>query len=305
MYFLSGKLSCWLVVLSLIHTALALPVISSDEVDLSSTAVSLDDDAELSSNNLHERAGSFYLRILPLGGSITVGWGSSTGNGYRKPLRDQLRRDGWKVNMVGTKIGATNAPKTGTAMLDNSVEAVAGDVVSQIGGADVLQKSLYLLPNVVLINAGTNDCTKNVDIPNIGTRMNSMLDTIFNKIPGTTVILSTLLPSLDASVASCHDNVNAQYRSLVSARRAKGQKIVIAELANVPSTYWNKKLGGDYYDVTHPTDSGHAKLAAIWYKAINTAYANGFLTPPGGGASPNPNYDDPNTFTTKALPAAP
>lgn len=32
-------------------------------------------------NHIDETVGSFYLRILPLGGSITVGWGSSTGNG--------------------------------------------------------------------------------------------------------------------------------------------------------------------------------------------------------------------------------
>lgn len=35
----------------------------------------------VTTNFLDERAGSFFLRILPLGGSITLGWGSSTGNG--------------------------------------------------------------------------------------------------------------------------------------------------------------------------------------------------------------------------------
>lgn len=43
------------------------------------------------------------LRILPLGASITWGYLSSTGNGYRKPLRDKLRFEGWEVNMVGSK----------------------------------------------------------------------------------------------------------------------------------------------------------------------------------------------------------
>jgi hypothetical protein len=46
---------------------------------------------------------SDYLRILPLGASITQGVDSTTGNGYRKPLRDQLRSQGWLVNMVGSK----------------------------------------------------------------------------------------------------------------------------------------------------------------------------------------------------------
>lgn len=43
------------------------------------------------------------LRILPLGASITWGYLSSTGNGYRKPLRDKLRFEGWDVDMVGSK----------------------------------------------------------------------------------------------------------------------------------------------------------------------------------------------------------
>jgi hypothetical protein len=46
---------------------------------------------------------SFYARILPLGASIVWGVGSSNGNGFRKPLRDGLRQEGWKVNMVGSQ----------------------------------------------------------------------------------------------------------------------------------------------------------------------------------------------------------
>lgn len=58
-------------------------------------------------NSLSPRAGTFYLRILPLGASITWGQASSDGNGYRKFLRDQLRFDGWNVNMVGSRNGGT------------------------------------------------------------------------------------------------------------------------------------------------------------------------------------------------------
>jgi hypothetical protein len=53
------------------------------------------------------RAGTFYLRILPLGASITWGQASSDGNGYRKHLRDQIRFDGWNVNMVGSRTSGT------------------------------------------------------------------------------------------------------------------------------------------------------------------------------------------------------
>ena len=47
--------------------------------------------------NLRPRveAGDFFLRVMPLGASITAGQGSKDNNGYRKFLRDALRADGW------------------------------------------------------------------------------------------------------------------------------------------------------------------------------------------------------------------
>lgn len=54
-------------------------------------------------------AKDFYLRVMPLGASITQGYKSSDGNGYRKWLRSQLRFHGWKVNMVGSERDGTMA----------------------------------------------------------------------------------------------------------------------------------------------------------------------------------------------------
>lgn len=54
-------------------------------------------------------AKDFYLRVMPLGASITQGLKSTDGNGYRRWLRAQLRYHGWKVNMVGSKQDGTMA----------------------------------------------------------------------------------------------------------------------------------------------------------------------------------------------------
>lgn len=43
-------------------------------------------------------AQDFYLRVMPLGASITEGIHSSDLNGYRKWIREQLRWEGWQVN---------------------------------------------------------------------------------------------------------------------------------------------------------------------------------------------------------------
>lgn len=75
-----------------------------DDVDVNTTDPSADlfDTSSVSSLN-GRSAQDFFLRIMPLGASITEGVRSSDGNGYRRALRDQLRFKGWKVNMVGSK----------------------------------------------------------------------------------------------------------------------------------------------------------------------------------------------------------
>lgn len=60
-------------------------------------------DIDASNSTLDKRDDKVKLRILPLGASITWGLLSETHNGYRKPLRDQLRWKGYEVDMVGTR----------------------------------------------------------------------------------------------------------------------------------------------------------------------------------------------------------
>lgn len=90
--------SAWLL-LQHISSALAQPSSSPPHEDLSH--------ALNGESGLLRRADppDFYLRIMPLGASITAGARSSPKdkgkNGYRKLLRDKLSDEGWKVNMVG------------------------------------------------------------------------------------------------------------------------------------------------------------------------------------------------------------
>jgi hypothetical protein len=69
-------------------------------------ATPLEHAVQLRNNEFRTRAQGFYLRIMPLGASITRGDPSDPGlegRGYRKFLRDNLRSKGWKVNMVGSQ----------------------------------------------------------------------------------------------------------------------------------------------------------------------------------------------------------
>ncbi|KAL3468175.1 SGNH hydrolase-type esterase domain-containing protein [Aspergillus heterothallicus] len=218
------------------------------------------------------------LRILPLGASITYGVHSSDANGYRRVLRDQLRSDGWEVNMVGSQSNGN--------MRDYDLEARPGNTIDQVRTAT--SPSLPCKPNVVLINAGTNDCRLGIDINNAGARMRSLIENVLSAsdMQDTLIVLSTLLPSGNAAIARNTPAVNEQFRALVRTMRREGRHIVLAEMSGLiyPDDFTQK----GQVDDTHPGDAGYAKMARIWRDAIRDASRQGLISQRaalGGGLS--------------------
>ncbi|POS69369.1 hypothetical protein DHEL01_v212237 [Diaporthe helianthi] len=193
----------------------------------------------------------------------------------------------------------------GSTWADSDFEAVPGYTVDQIHNISLL--STPFKPNMVLINAGVNDCENGIDIPNIGSRLASLLDDLFKEIPDTTLIVSTLIPGTDPDVERYRAEANRQYRVLVSDRRAQGQKIVLAEMDGTAGYFDTRLESGDYFDETHPNDRGYAKMAAIWRKAIGVAESEGKLTPPAAasGVDDTSSSDDPDTLSSPSLPTPP
>lgn len=89
---------------------------------------------------------------MPLDAFITEVIGSDPRNGYRKLLRDELRLKGFEVNMVGSQASGNFNNK--------QHEGHAGKVIGGI--ADSIGCGISQKPNLVLINAGTNDCLQAV-----------------------------------------------------------------------------------------------------------------------------------------------
>ncbi|CDM32879.1 CAZyme family CE3 [Penicillium roqueforti] len=203
----------------------------------------------------------FPLRILPLGASITMGYKSPDGNGYRKWLRQQLRYAGWEVDMIGTM-------KNGT-MHDNDHDGHVGWRIDRI--ADHAKTIIPQQPNLILLNAGTNDALQNYKVNTAGERMDSLLTYLFDNIPNTTIILSTLTyngkkPKQGASISS-------QYTELAAKRRAQNDSLVLADM----STFirYNQLV-----DKIHPTAAGYEEMASVWWAAIQQAEKEGLLKAP-------------------------
>nr|UMZ45337.1 hypothetical protein [Paramyrothecium sp.] len=223
-------------------------------------------------------AKDFYLRVMPLGASITEGVGSSDKNGYRKLLRSQLRWKGWNVNMVGSKQNGNMADK------DN--EGHPGWVITEVHSA--FQDNRWMMPNLVLINVGTNDCGQNIDVNNAGARMKDMVDDIFESIPGVTVIVSTLAKSRGNDVCAAH--VSQQYRDLVA--NHENPRIGLADMYDAMSM---DHLGGDGI---HPNDEGFKLFASLWWDEISKL--EDLIQPPGNSTIDDSAASSPKTCTKVA-----
>lgn len=143
---------------------------------------------------------------------------------------------------------------------------------------------------MVLINAGTNDCHLNVDIPNAGNRIRSLIDYLHTApdMKDSLIVLSTLLHSWQPEVAAHQPVVNRQYRDLVKTMRSEGIPVVLAEMDPPdadPNSDWyaNRKY---FADDTHPNDEGYALMASVWYQSLLDAYNEGLIKNPVGTSSP-------------------
>lgn len=85
------------------------------------------------------------MRVLCLGASITYGYESTDGNGYRYGLRGALVGGGNVVNMIGS-VSHGN-------MNNDQVEGWPGYRIAEV--AQKAELSLPSMPNLVLIHVGS------------------------------------------------------------------------------------------------------------------------------------------------------
>lgn len=231
-------------------------------------------------------ANNMDLRIMPLGASITFGLRSTDGNGYRDELRVLLNKSGTKnVEYVGSR--------THGDMASNAVEGWPGLRIDQ-----VLPKAKASvpndLPNVILLNVGTNDCVQNFNMMNttqnstsapeltsnanytVGTRMRMMVEDLLEWSPNATVVMSTLINNRFDKTQARVLVANEQFRAVAAELQDAGSKVVLAEMTAA--------AGGPnmttMFDQTHPNDVGYAMMANRFYEAMVEASTKGMISKP-------------------------
>lgn len=209
-------------------------------------------------------AGTTPLRVLPLGDSITDGVGSTTGNGYRKPLWDDLSAAGHSLDFVGTSRAGS--------MSDPNNEGHPGWRIDQI--ADIADGSLARYkPNVVTLMIGTNDLNQNYQVSAAGDRLHALVDRILADDPGATVLLANLIVSTSSTVNSNWAAYNGQVAGVVQAEQAAGRHVRLVDMAHALSA-------SDLSDSLHPNDGGYQKMADAFSAGVQAAADAGWLAVP-------------------------
>ncbi|MGC5396554.1 ricin-type beta-trefoil lectin domain protein [Streptomyces sp. DT20] len=208
-------------------------------------------------------AAASALRVMPLGDSITDGLGSSTGNGYRGPLWDELSAKGYSLDFVGTSRAGS--------MTDPDNEGHSGWRIDQIASIADASLSRYR-PNVVTLMIGTNDLGQNYQVPTAPDRLNSLIDQVVADAPDATVLVASLTVSTNPTIEANRGGYNQRIPGMVQAKQAAGQHVRYVDMGALTT--------GDLADGLHPNDVGYRKMADAFNSGIQAADAAGWIGEP-------------------------
>ena len=206
-----------------------------------------------------------YLRVMPLGDSITYGTISAgtikdtTSGGWRPSLWNRLQASDMALDYVGAlKSGPTSFP-------DRDNAGYQGKTIDYLDSIYAGSIAAYK-PDAILLMIGTNDAFNNSAAQMI-IELRSLLTNITTNSPAATVFVSTIPPTYDVARNAIVDQYNAAIPALV------------AEFQTISRVQFVDNRGLTLADITpppgdvgvHPTAAGYEKIAATWYDALANA----------------------------------
>ena len=210
------------------------------------------------------------LRIQPLGDSITLGYRSSDGNGYRLQLYEDL--SGSDIQMIGSQQSGS--------MGDNRHEGHSGATISQIQG--YAHNSLPQQPNIVLLHAGTNDLGMSPPTDpydEAPQRLGALIDTVLAAVPNAVVLVAQIINSGNADTEARILTYNNQIPGLVQDRVNAGHHVEVVNFSGITASLLVDRL--------HPVEQGYHEMGDIWFKAIQVVANKGWIVPSNSTTSPD------------------
>jgi lysophospholipase L1-like esterase len=193
------------------------------------------------------------VRIMPLGDSITSGVDSTNNNGYRKSLYLNLSAAGYNFKFVGSQTDGNFA--------DPNHEGHSGWHADTIGTNDILGQTYNFLAanpaDIILLHIGTNDISIDEQDAN---EVSNILDEIDRFSTDIKVILALIINRQNYSPETTQFNNDVS--NMAQNRIAAGDDIIVVDMESALD------YTTDMADNIHPNDTGYAKMAEVWYNAL-------------------------------------
>ncbi|WP_339383370.1 GDSL-type esterase/lipase family protein, partial [Oculatella sp. LEGE 06141] len=218
---------------------------------------------------------------MPLGDSNTRGkdWDPA---GYRDNLWNQLKSSGFDVDFVGSQ-------KEGPSTIDRDHEGHGGWRIDEIANNVDSWLTSYQ-PDVIMLMIGTNDVLQDYQLSTAIDRLNNLIDKIVAKVPNAYLLVGSI-PPIDRPLDQQQVlEYNAQIPGLVSSKASQGKKVKFVDI------FKELTFSDLSSDDIHPTASGYAKIADVWYDALLPLPV---LSNPSPSPSPSPS-PTPNVIRLEA-----
>ena len=170
--------------------------------------------------------------MLPLGDSITEGFGSS-GGGYRVEIFRKAVQNGKNLTFVGSLQNGPNTvenetfPKRHEGHGGYTIDTDSGH--SGISGQITDKAISDFHPHVVLLMIGTNDINGNVDVGNAPKRLGNLIDDIASSAPDALIVVASIIPIANDGTNQKVITYNAAIPGVVSARATAGKHVIFLD----------------------------------------------------------------------------
>ncbi len=197
------------------------------------------------------------MTIMPLGDSITYGYGDPAGNGYRLPLWQTLTAAGCSIQYEGSQ-NEGSWPLTDTR--NEGHRAYRIDMIA--GGVDDWLKNTQ--PEIILLVVGTNDIKQGYQLSSAPARLSALMDQIVKDDPQGHLLVASIPPIFqpDGSLNADVQAYNAAIPGLVQAKEFVGEPVSYVDMQDVLTA---SDLSAD---AVHPNPQGYAKMAKAWFQAL-------------------------------------
>ena len=205
------------------------------------------------------------VAIMPLGDSITHGYGDPQMLGYRRELHDMLAGAGYRANFVGSR----QAGFILDADRDNEAHPGQDAVYIRDRMAAFLGQNQ---PDIILLHIGTNGLRNNSP-EQIAQDVDGVLTEIYAINSDITVFLARIINRVEApELVQKTSRFNELLQAIADRRVAAGDPLVVVDMEHA-LTYTAPGDDGqpvlvDMYDALHPNPAGYRKMAAVWSAAL-------------------------------------